>query len=142
KVVNATGGGSRIVNTIEAGLEETVSVFNNRVTPDEILSGIENIPGGINAGNLKKAILRLHRMTLKILETDSGSMEFTNKAAEINRILENNELNLLVSPLVRKTSFYISRHALDVDRTARMLYNDVVSAAAKLKVFFESTGWV
>jgi hypothetical protein len=142
KVVNATGGGSRIANTIEAGLEETVSKFKNPVTPEEILADIKKIPCGTDAGNLKKAMLSLHRMTLKILETDAGSGEFTHKAAEINRILENSELNLLISPLVRKTNFYLSRHALDVDRTARMLYNDVVSAAAKLKVFFESTGWV
>ena len=60
----------------------------------------------------------------------------------LNNILEDKEINLLVSPLVRKTNFYISRHALDVDRTGRMLYNDVISASEKLKKFFESTGWV
>ncbi|HPS58984.1 MAG TPA: hypothetical protein PK514_12840, partial [Spirochaetota bacterium] len=85
---------------------------------------------------------RIYTKILKIIEIGSGKSEFIEKSAGINNLLEDNELNLLVSPLVRKTNFYISRHALDVDRTGMMLYNDVISAAEKLKRFFESTGWV
>lgn len=142
KVVNATGGGSRISNTIEAGLEETVSAADVRVPPSELFSKIRNIPAGTDAGNLKKAVRRIYNTALKIIETGSGNGDFADKAAAVNSMLGDSEVNLLVSPLVRKTNFYISRHALDVDRTGRMLYNDVISAAEKLKKFFESTGWV
>ena len=142
KVVNATGGGSKISNTIEAGLEESVSAANVGISPADIFRKITEIPAAADTGNLKNAVGRIYKAALKIIETGSGDGEFTEKAAAINRMLEDNELNLLVSPLVRKTNFYISRHALDVDRTGRMLYNDVISAAEKLKRFFESTGWV
>lgn len=142
KVVNATGGGSKICNTKEADLEETVASANIKIPPADILSNIMKTPLSAGTANLKKAVGRVYSKTLKMIEINAGNGEFAEKAAMINRMLEDNELNLLVSPLVRKTNFYISRHALDVDRTGRMLYNDVISAAGKLKRFFESTGWV
>ncbi len=142
RVINATGGGSRIRNTSEEALDRAVSAGDAKVPPSEIIKKITVSPVHIDVSALKSAVRRKYDTVLKLLEIESSSEEFSEKAAMLNNILEDKEINLLVSPLVRKTNFYISRHALDVDRTGRMLYNDVISASEKLKKFFESTGWV
>ncbi|HPS59472.1 MAG TPA: DUF115 domain-containing protein, partial [Spirochaetota bacterium] len=58
KVVNATGGGSRISNTIEADLEQTVSAVNVKIPPADILRRITQTPSGTDTRSLKKAVRR------------------------------------------------------------------------------------
>ncbi len=142
KVINATMGGSMIKNTIESTIEGAVSGGTGRVTPSSVISSVTSKGGATSLESLKKAVIKINSRIDSILSTDRRDEPFEKKAENLNRILEDDEINSIFSPLVRKTGFYIARHSLDVDRTGRMLYDDLISAASKLKSFFQSTGWV
>lgn len=130
-VYNTSTGGAVIANTTFTPLQALVQKWKKPpVSPQEIISHELSHKTPINTQSLFRKFSRLHHR-LKKLQTAQGE-----DAANLYAMLDNEDLDTLCSPFMRKTLFYIARHNLEQQKID-MLIKDAAQAAARelLKIF-------
>lgn len=141
-VINSTGGGARINNTKEMDLSHAVNSAKNHSFTGKIIETLvsDNIHKDISSikNGMKRGLIILQKL-ISLTEPeipDDGDIE------KINNLFEDEEANLLLNPLMRKSRFYISRHSLDSDKLKNIMYNEIKVSARKLAGFFEKSGLI
>jgi len=139
-VINSTGGGSRIRNTVERNLIDAVKNSKNKVSPSSIIEKIFLHNTDNDISEITKAISdAIHKIDKIINLTESDNPEDT-VIAELNYLLDNDDINELLKPLMRKSQFYISRHTINTTKNKDIIYNDVKISARKMKQFLSMSG--
>ncbi|MDH7553624.1 MAG: DUF115 domain-containing protein [Spirochaetota bacterium] len=130
-VYNTSTGGAVIANTTFTPLQALVQKWKKPpVTPQEIISHELSHSTPINTQSLFRKFSSLHHR-LKELQT-----AIQHNTANLYAILDDEDLDTLCSPFMRKTLFYIARHNLEQQKID-MLIKDAAQAAARelLKIF-------
>ncbi|MCX8124916.1 MAG: DUF115 domain-containing protein [Spirochaetes bacterium] len=131
-VYNTSIGGAVIANTTFVPLQELVDTWKKPpVTPQEILSHELSHQATINTQPLFKKFLHLHQ-SLKQLY-NASSMDTSN----LYSLLDNEDMDALCSPFMRKTLFYIARHDLEQQKIDSLLKDAVKAASQQLLKIFE-----
>lgn len=142
RVVNATGGGSRINNTDELDIIDAVADNPERATPASILEQITEKFSGRDISGIIDALKEESRNIDEIIKLTSSGTRDHALTEKINLILENDDTNAILSPLMKKSRFYISRHVLDEDKGVDIIFNDLKIASRKIKRYIYSSGLV
>ncbi|HOP61883.1 MAG TPA: DUF115 domain-containing protein [Spirochaetota bacterium] len=135
-VINSNSGGARIANTEERYAQD-LKFPAKSVPPSSI---INNIFSKFKTENINSLLQKINDVKSKlndiitITESDSTDEE---KYSGIDMILDDNDINSLLKPLMRKTDFYISRHSMDDNRIKEILYNEIKISSLKLKSFID-----
>lgn len=141
-VINATGGGARINNTIEKSLETLIDELKPlKNTPDEILSRCLS-PAKSDPDRLYEAIKKSAGEISRIIDMAGRELKETDNARrdKILKMIDDQELSKLYNPFLRKTSSYLSRHQdLDPVKASSIYLNDIASASKKLLKMLEIT---
>ncbi|HNX24241.1 MAG TPA: DUF115 domain-containing protein [Spirochaetota bacterium] len=141
-VINSTGGGSKIKNTVEMDLQEAVKTAKKTGNPSLIIEKIMSAKSGEDISEIKKAIINGYNRLNSIIElTDSKNQE-ESIIDKINLLLDDDDTNELLKPLMRKSQFYVSRHAFEADKYKDIIYNDIRIAARKMKGFLVASGMI
>jgi hypothetical protein len=141
-VINATGDGSKISNTREMNLADAVKTGTNKSDPQLIIEKIfsGNTQKGIS--EIKKSILSGYSKIKSIIDLTESDKPDEDIIAKINNLLEDDDTHSLLKPLMRRSNFYISRHAFEADKAKDIIYNDVKISARKMKKILEGSGMV
>lgn len=136
KVINSNSGGAQIAHTTEISscnlnLEEQTESPSALI--DRILDGAKPAPLDI----LTQKILNVHQKIRDLINITESDRKDEDKYLEIDRILEEPDVNSLIKPLMRKTDFYTSRHAIDNSKVQIMMYNEIRSSSLKINSFIE-----
>lgn len=139
-VINSTEGGSRIRNTVERNLIDAVKNSKNKVSPSSIIEKIFLHNTDNDISEITKAISdAIHKIDKIINLTESDNPE-DMVIEELNYLLDNDDINELLKPLMRKSQFYISRHTINTTKNKDIIYNDVKISARKMKQFLSMSG--
>jgi len=141
-VINATGDGSKISNTREMNLTDAVKTGTNKSDPQLIIEKIfsGNTQKGIS--EIKKSILSGYSKIKSIIDLTESDKPDEDIIEKINNLLEDDDTHSLLKPLMRRSQFYISRHAFEADKAKDIIYNDVKISARKMKKILEGSGMV
>jgi len=123
-VVNSTNGGSRIFNTIEKPLTDYLNK-SIEVSTADIIQQIFNSSDKIANRKMKEIFdktLNLFKELRDLLNSDVTIEEKFNRS---NEIIDNNELSLLIDPLLRKINIYISRNEIDLEKSRELLIDEM-----------------
>jgi hypothetical protein len=141
-VINATEGGAMIAHTIETPLGELMDKIPRKaLSPEDILEKILTAESDENPGDLIRAI------SSAITDIDrarsiSGSCRTGGRMLseeEINGILDSDNISKLISPFLKKTFIYLSRHPeISNEKSSGMLMNEIESAAVKMLRFLKT----
>ncbi len=142
RVINATGGGSRIKNTIEKDIYEAVRDTGERDDPTLIIDRITSRSPGRDITGIVNGIREGYSNIKKIIELTSADSRDKQVSAKINSLLENDDTNSILNPLMRRSQFYIARHELDDERAGDIIYSDLRIASRKMIRFIESSGFI
>ncbi len=141
-VINATGGGSYIKNTIETDLYDAVKNNKNEITPSSVIEQILSQTPDNNISGIKSALLsgysRLNQI-IDLTESDNPDDKIIDK---INTMLDDDDTDSLLKPLMRKSQFYVSRHTFETDKAKDIIYNDVKLSARKMKGYLLASGLI
>lgn len=131
-VYNASTGGAVIANTTFVPLKELVSKWQKPlVSPQQILSRELSHTKTINTKSLFKKFTQLHQ-ALKELHEVTASRD----TAHLYALLDNEDIDTLCSPFMRKTMFYIARHDLDQQKIDTLIMDAAQAAARQLLTIF------
>ncbi len=135
-VINATGGGARIENTLERSMEELVSTLPElQRTPGHLLENfiastktIDTARVFTGMSRLAETITHLRGLASAILnEKEAQRMD------ELEEVLATDDMNIILKPFLRKTLFYFNRHQDITNQKRRdMLCADIIDAADTL----------
>jgi len=141
-VINSTCGGSKIKNTKEMSILDAVKNKKNTVSPSSIIEKIISSKTGHDVSGIKAAIIEGCNRLNGIIELTESDKPEEDTIDKINILLDNEETNELLKPLMRKSQFYVSRHSLKSDKTKDIIYNDVKISARKMKEFLIASGMI
>jgi len=130
-VYNTTQGGAVIANTTFVPLQALVEKWKKpTVSPQEILSYELSHHNTIHTQSLFRKLSSIHH---KLKELQAVAAQDT---AHLYALLDDEDMDTLCSPFMRKTLFYIARHNLDQQKID-VLIKDAAQAAARqlLKIF-------
>jgi hypothetical protein len=130
-VYNTTHGGAVIANTTFVPLQALVGKWKKPpVSPQEILSHELSHHNTIHTQSLFRKLSSIHH---KLKELQAVAAQDT---AHLYALLDDEDMDTLCSPFMRKTLFYIARHNLDQQKIDALI-KDAAQAAARqlLKIF-------
>lgn len=139
-VINSTGGGSKINNTVEMNLEDAVNNKKNKIAPMEIIEKIVSASKNNDISGIKTAIVSGYKKLNRIIELTESENPDDDIIGKINSLLEDDDTNSLLNPLMRKSQFYVSRHTFGADKTKDIMYNDIKASARKMSEFLKASG--
>ncbi len=139
-VINSTGGGSKINNTKEVSLLEAVRNVQIKTDPAEIIEKILSTGNSNDISGIRTAIAEGYKKLIRIIELTGPEDPDNEVIDKINSLLEDDDTNSLLSPLMRKSRFYVSRHSFGADKTKDIIYNDIRASARKMKDFLKESG--
>ncbi len=130
-VYNTSIGGAVIANTTFAPLTQLVEKWKKPpVSPQQILSYELSHNKTINTQSLFNKLSRLYH-TLKELHSAAEQ-----DVAHMYTLLDNEDMDTLCSPFMRKTLFYIARHNLSQHKIDSLIKDAAQSAARQLLKIF------
>jgi len=139
-VINSTGGGSKINNTVEMDIQDAVKKNKNKINPSEIIEKILSDKNSNDISGIKKAIADGYQKLNHIIDLTESENPENSVIEKINLLLDDEDTNSLLSPLMRKSQFYISRHTFGADKTKDIIYNDIKASARKMSKFLKASG--
>ena len=142
RVINSTGGGSKIKNTIEMNLQEAVKSGSRSGDPSLIIEKIISCRSGDDFSGIKKAIINGYNKLNLIIELTESENPDNSIIEKINSLLEDDDTNSLLRPLMRKSQFYVSRHTFETDKYKDIIYNDIRISSRKMKGFLIASGMI
>jgi len=138
QVINCNSGGAKIEHTKEL-LPEELNLSKHKRPPQEV---IDEIYSHGSLKNFDRFIEKISLLENKLFEIERAiplNITDEEKFGIIDEILQDNDLNEVLRPLMRKSEFYIARHNPDEKKRSEMIYNEIVINSAKLKKFFIET---
>jgi len=141
-VINSTGGGSKIKNTLEMNLQEAVKTAKKKDDPSLIIEKIVSAKNVECTSSIKEAIANGYDRLNRIIELTESENPGDSIIDKINSLLDDEDTNALLKPLMRKSQFYVSRHAFGTDKYKDIVYNDIKISARKMKGFLIASGMV
>jgi hypothetical protein len=142
RVINSTGGGSKIKNTIEMNLQEAVKTGRRSGDPSLIIEKIISCISGDDFSEIKKSIINGYNKLNHIIELTESENPDNSIIEKINSLLEDDDTNALLKPLMRKSQFYVSRHTFETDKYKNIVYNDIKISSRKMKGFLIASGMI
>lgn len=135
-VYNTSTGGAVIANTTFTPLQALVEKWKKpSVSPQEILSLELSHHKTINTQSLFDKFKSIHN---KIKELHTAAKQDT---AQLYSLLDDEDMDTLCSPFMRKTLFYIARHNLDQQKIDSLIKDAAQAAAGQLlKIFAKLEG--
>ncbi len=142
-VINSTGGGSSIGNTTEMNLIDAVTKKNRNLSdPSLIIEQILSETPDNDISGIKNAILSGYNRLNKIIDLTESDNPEERIIDKINALLDDDDTNSLLKPLMRKSHFYVSRHAFETDKAKDIIYNDVKLSSRKMKEILLASGMI
>ncbi len=138
-VVNSTGGGASLKNTVELSLEDALDRKKAKNSPSKIIDSIMSESRYSDMSELLDGISGAYSSLNKITEIWKSDIEEEEKGLRINGIIDDSDLHMLFSPMLRKSKTYISRHSLKSSDKHRMINEEVIISAEKLIKFIETS---
>jgi len=139
-VINSTGGGAKIKNTLEMNIHDAVKKNKNIIPPSSIIEKIYTGNSAIDISGIKNAIFEGYNKLNKIIDLTVPENPDDRVIDEINRLLDDDDTSSLLNPLMRKSQFYLSRHAFDPDKVKDILYNDIKITARRMNEILIASG--
>lgn len=133
-VINANSCGAKIFNTEEISAKD-LKLICNRENPFNIINKIFLEYQAESKDLLFKKLTEVNEKILNIIEITENDLSNEIKYSQIDKILNDNNINSLLKPLMRKAEFYTSRHTLDNKKIEEMIYNEIKISTLKLKHF-------
>jgi hypothetical protein len=142
-VINATEGGARIENTIERSLYEVMSTVR---MPDKTPDTILKLCLHKNTDSIKKPEILLNGITLAIeeltdlkIKSQATLIDLSPSSDEkILNLINNSEIRKLITPFLRRTFTYLSRHPdLPAQKASELLISDINASSKKLILMLE-----
>lgn len=134
KVINSNSGGARIANTEEI-YASNLKLYKQKESPwiivDKIFSGSQ--PADIDY--LLKKISKIYEQLDYLIELTESDAPLTEKYSIIDELLDDEDINSIIKPMMRKADFYTSRHSFDNEKIQDMIYNEIRISSLKLKGF-------
>jgi hypothetical protein len=141
-VINSTGGGSKIKNTIEMDLSAAVNKSKNKTDPSSIIEKVVSVKNDNDISEIKAAIVNGFHALNRIVELTGPEIPEESVIEQLNALLDDDDTNALLKPLMRKSQFYVSRHAFNADKTKDIIYNDIKISARRMKEILAASGMV
>lgn len=134
EVINATGGGAAIPNTIETSLDKLTSrIPKQKVPPEKILQQFLSHNTTLPTGKIYEEMAGFREQLLHLRSIASAELENENderNTEELNAILSTDDMNSILKPFLRKALFYFNRHPeLPEKKMKDMLCADIIDAA-------------
>ena len=141
-VINSTEGGSKIKNTTELSILDAVEKSEKKADPSLIIEKIISGKTGRDISQTQKAIISGYDKLCRIIDLTETDEPDDLVIQQINSLLEDDDTNALLKPLMRKSQFYVSRHSFDAEKTKDIIYNDIKISSRKMKIFLEASGMI
>ncbi|MCU0844396.1 MAG: DUF115 domain-containing protein [Spirochaetes bacterium] len=134
-VINASGDGARIANTIERSLESLINEF-----PVRNPGPVEVLHRYLTSGTRSARALRLaleEALDATVAAASLAAVPHGDQSDAQRQVLldtASRDLPELFSPFLRRTNAYLARHGeLSAERSAGILFADIAAAARKLQ---------
>ena len=134
RVINSNSGGAYIANTQEIPATK-LSLKPAEETPFQIIERIFSKTAPADIHILIQKINYVNQQLNLIASISESDKSANEKYSLINNLLNEDDLNSLLKPFMRKAEFYTSRHLLDNEKIQEMIYNEVCISSSKLKRF-------
>lgn len=141
-VINSTCGGAAIKNTIEMDILEAVDKVKHPVDPSSIIQKTINGKTCHDISSIKIALREGYNKLNRIIELTSNDNPDDIIIEKINSLLDDDDTNALLRPLMRKSEFYVSRHTFESDKTKDIIYSDIKISARKMKEIIIASGMI
>ncbi len=130
-VYNTSTGGAVIANTTFTPLQALVEKWKKPpVSPQEIISHELSHNNPINTQSLSRKFSHLHH---KLQELQTAALQDIDS---LYAILDDEDMDTLCSPFMRKTLFYIARHNLEKQKVDTLIKDSALAAARELLKIF------
>ncbi len=142
RVINSTGGGSKIRNTLEMNLQEAVKKGSKTGDPSIVIEKLISAGSGIDISGIKNAIIKGYKKLDRIIELTEPDNPENSAVDMLNSLLDDDDTSALLKPLMRKSQFYVSRHSFETDKYKSIIYNDIKMSSRKMKGFLIASGMI
>ncbi len=136
KVINSNSGGARIAGTTEISSQE-LNLKTQTESPSALIDRILHVAKPATLDILTQKITEVQKKIKNIINIAESGRNDDEKYSEIDRILDEPDVNSLLKPLMRKTDFYTSRHIIDSSKIQVMMYNEIRNSSLKISSFIE-----